>query len=277
VKTPEITVLVERLCILAINNGLHPACAARFRDVAAEAVTKFFTGSPAQGEARIGICEICHKRQVQVRVQKTPGGHEWSACLDCLNEAPDIDAILDAEEFAAPRLKSGVVARLLMGIRVMRETRDALLARASHAESKLSTIDALSAPSPEWQDERIKALTAERDHLAEQLGLVYWHVTDGKLSKPYDFKAVESEIDDCINEHINRTVEERLKEERPTGSEQDERVRDFVQELADEPCNYGDNCPTFGTRHGTCLHCKARAALASPPPLSETASKGKGR
>lgn len=36
---------------------------------------------------------------------------------------------------------------------------------------------------------------------------------------------------------------------------------DFVQELADETCEYGDGCPTFGSNHGRCLHCKAREAL----------------
>lgn len=36
---------------------------------------------------------------------------------------------------------------------------------------------------------------------------------------------------------------------------------DFVEELADEPCTYGDNCPDFGTRHYRCLHCRARKAL----------------
>lgn len=36
---------------------------------------------------------------------------------------------------------------------------------------------------------------------------------------------------------------------------------EFVQDLADESCEYGDNCPTFGSRHGTCLNCKAREAL----------------
>jgi hypothetical protein len=46
-----------------------------------------------------------------------------------------------------------------------------------------------------------------------------------------------------------------------TQREQIAQLKDFVQELADEPCMYGDNCPTFGTRHGTCLHCKARGAL----------------
>lgn len=40
------------------------------------------------------------------------------------------------------------------------------------------------------------------------------------------------------------------------------RLRDFVGELADEPCSYGDGCPAFvGTRHGTCLHCQALRLL----------------
>ena len=39
-------------------------------------------------------------------------------------------------------------------------------------------------------------------------------------------------------------------------------LRDFAKDFADEPCAYGDGCPPFaGTRHGTCMNCKARAAL----------------
>lgn len=41
-------------------------------------------------------------------------------------------------------------------------------------------------------------------------------------------------------------------------------VRDFVQAFADEPCAYGDDCPPFGTRHGTCHNCAARRALGPP-------------
>jgi len=36
---------------------------------------------------------------------------------------------------------------------------------------------------------------------------------------------------------------------------------DFVQELADEDCNYGDNCPIFGSRHGRCIRCRAVEVL----------------
>ena len=37
---------------------------------------------------------------------------------------------------------------------------------------------------------------------------------------------------------------------------------DFVQELANEECSYNDGCPNFvGSRHGTCLSCKAKAVL----------------
>ena len=36
---------------------------------------------------------------------------------------------------------------------------------------------------------------------------------------------------------------------------------DFVQELADEDCSYGDDCPYNGTRHGRCIRCRAKSAL----------------
>lgn len=36
---------------------------------------------------------------------------------------------------------------------------------------------------------------------------------------------------------------------------------DFVQELADEDCEYKDDCPDFGTNHYRCLRCKAKRTL----------------
>lgn len=39
-------------------------------------------------------------------------------------------------------------------------------------------------------------------------------------------------------------------------------AHDLLTELAEERCAYNDNCPDFGTRHGRCLACKARIALA---------------
>lgn len=45
-----------------------------------------------------------------------------------------------------------------------------------------------------------------------------------------------------------------------------DRLTSFASELAAEPCEYGDECPDFGgTRHGMCLHCKARRALGVRP------------
>jgi hypothetical protein len=36
----------------------------------------------------------------------------------------------------------------------------------------------------------------------------------------------------------------------------------YIQEYADEPCTYGDDCPNnAGTRHYTCDNCKARQLL----------------
>lgn len=43
-----------------------------------------------------------------------------------------------------------------------------------------------------------------------------------------------------------------------------ERMRAVVREmrdLAEYDCEYGDNCPPFDSRHGTCVGCKARKAL----------------
>lgn len=40
-----------------------------------------------------------------------------------------------------------------------------------------------------------------------------------------------------------------------------ERLRDVLKDLAEGDCAYGDNCPTFGSRHGQCYVCKARAPL----------------
>lgn len=40
-----------------------------------------------------------------------------------------------------------------------------------------------------------------------------------------------------------------------------EHVVAFVLELAEEGCSYGDDCPAFGSRHGTCLACRARNAI----------------
>ena len=40
------------------------------------------------------------------------------------------------------------------------------------------------------------------------------------------------------------------------------RLEGFIGDLADYDCEYGDNCPTnTGSRHGTCIPCKARKAL----------------
>jgi hypothetical protein len=35
-----------------------------------------------------------------------------------------------------------------------------------------------------------------------------------------------------------------------------------LEEFAEADCSYGDDCPPFGTRHGICTSCRARAALA---------------
>lgn len=38
---------------------------------------------------------------------------------------------------------------------------------------------------------------------------------------------------------------------------------DALQDIAEHECEYGDDCPPFGSRHGECVGCKARKALQS--------------
>jgi hypothetical protein len=37
--------------------------------------------------------------------------------------------------------------------------------------------------------------------------------------------------------------------------------RDFIREIANDGCSYGDNCPPTGTHHGQCRACKAKEVL----------------
>lgn len=69
---------------------------------------------------------------------------------------------------------------------------------------------------------------AERDHYAKQLGLVYWHVSGGELSKPYDFKDVESRIDEHLNEFYGKEAREAEQALAAMTAERDEYERKFV-------------------------------------------------
>ena len=51
-----------------------------------------------------------------------------------------------------------------------------------------------------------------------------------------------------------RTVLELMRER--------DRYRSALEAIAEGDCSYGDECPTFGSRHGQCLPCQAREALA---------------
>lgn len=46
-------------------------------------------------------------------------------------------------------------------------------------------------------------------------------------------------------------------------SVQEQIYRRALEELAEHDCAYGDSCPDFGTRHGRCVGCVARSALAA--------------
>lgn len=39
-------------------------------------------------------------------------------------------------------------------------------------------------------------------------------------------------------------------------------LKQFASDMAEGDCEYGDNCPTFGSRHGKCFSCMARQTLS---------------
>ena len=41
-----------------------------------------------------------------------------------------------------------------------------------------------------------------------------------------------------------------------------EAAESVLADIAEGDCAYGDDCPTFGSRHGTCTRCVAHKALA---------------
>ena len=56
---------------------------------------------------------------------------------------------------------------------------------------------------------------------------------------------------------------EDYKEEDSTsiGKQHSNILLEALEDLAEGDCYYGDDCPTFGSRHGTCTSCKARKAI----------------
>jgi hypothetical protein len=48
-----------------------------------------------------------------------------------------------------------------------------------------------------------------------------------------------------------------------TLQKQIEDLKSVLQDFAEGDCEYGDGCPSFGTRHGRCISCKAKKALAA--------------
>jgi hypothetical protein len=48
---------------------------------------------------------------------------------------------------------------------------------------------------------------------------------------------------------------------KPTPTPNSNILLEALEDLAEGDCHYGDGCPTFGSRHGTCTSCKARKAI----------------
>lgn len=84
-------------------------------------------------------------------------------------------------------------------------------------------------------------------------------------------KKLEGILDDPVNHcdpyHLKQIMSwnkclDKLQSQNKKLETQVKDLKQFVTELAEDDCSYGDNCPTFGSRHGQCLSCKARKTLS---------------
>jgi predicted RNase H-like nuclease (RuvC/YqgF family) len=98
-------------------------------------------------------------------------------------------------------------------------------------------------------DDDIRAALAEIERLQEEVErLQQVESLAGRLQREVERLRAEKPCQMCQNKILElgnrvRTLEEALRG------------------FAEGDCEYGDGCPTFGTNHGRCVPCKARAAL----------------
>jgi ribosomal protein S27AE len=112
--------------------------------------------------------------------------------------------------------------------------------RMRHEEPDLP--DAAEAPNP-------TEIKAEN----EQLRKWQYQVADGLgfLNHPEGQSGYEVATPEVI-----------LRGERTFDSSRFNLLLKFAKDQADADCAYGDNCPTFGSRHGQCYGCAAREVLS---------------
>jgi hypothetical protein len=122
---------------------------------------------------------------------------------------------------------------------------DAKLPSAEHVQS----IYALTTAQKE-RDEAIAACAVMREVL-EWIRKPIKEITDlnnlGGMTELFETR--DKMIDKALSPTIGTDFLERMRS-----------LEKFIQELADEDCSYGDNCPT-SARHYRCLRCKSTTLL----------------
>lgn len=94
-----------------------------------------------------------------------------------------------------------------------------------------------------WSSELLAKVEKERDQLKEELEKLHRLAPTGTYT-------------------ANATYEMQLL----TVKQERNEARAVLRDFAEYDCEYGDNCPSnAGTRHGTCVGCKARQALEKKP------------
>jgi hypothetical protein len=99
----------------------------------------------------------------------------------------------------------------------------------------------------------LRATVAEQE-LAEarmSIAALTGAIADGSLER--DKLAAER---DEAREALKQCAKVRLEYQ-----QQRDEYRAVLEDLSCDGCEYGDNCPPFGTNHGQCMPCKCREAL----------------
>jgi hypothetical protein len=126
---------------------------------------------------------------------------------------------------------------------------DALAAFTWGSESGCDRMEVVDATFARTLERELATARAECERMEDALGKLYWHITDGKLSKPYNFEAIEAEIDDAMTKLSEDHTREAVRE-----------LCGVLQTIEDSPAQ----------RSLTAIREQARAALAKHAPKEET-------
>ena len=216
----------------------------------------------------VGICSVCGKEG------QTPWMDEGKPiCVACLGKQRDAARIAldDADAWRQRFIPEANTAADKIAT-VTRE-RDLARARLAEVEAQNSALVAEVQALAQHNADEANAATATIAEVTAQAGAMREALTPLSqwVRKDLDDHVVVAWLGDYdhvspfeIVEAANRARAALSLDAGRAYAAEHEALRAWVQELTVDGCSYGDGCPSdTGTRHGTCLSCKARNFLAS--------------